>query len=113
MATARKWRVARFDIIIDPAFDARMRSEPDFELRLSPVPKSDEEVTRALAGADVYHVSSARNEMAQYAFVTPGLLDRNPHVLAGGNRCGAQRAACGKKDHLIDKRQHALQAMLD
>ena len=82
MATARKWRVARFNIIIDPAFDARMRSEPDIELRLSPVPKSDEEVTRALAGADVYHVSSARNEMAQYAFVTSGLLDRNPHVLA-------------------------------
>lgn len=79
---ARKWRVARFEIVIDPAFDARIRGEPDLELVLSPVPKSDADVTRALAGADVYHVSSARNEMAQYAFVTPGLLERNPHLLA-------------------------------
>lgn len=81
MGTPGKWRVARFDITIDPAFDARMRSEPDIELVLSPVPGSDEDVTRALAGADVYHVSSARDEMAQYAFVTPGLLKRNPHLL--------------------------------
>jgi D-3-phosphoglycerate dehydrogenase len=78
----KKWRVARFDIHIDPAFDARLRSEPDIELALSPVPGSDGDVTRALAGADVYHVSSARNEMAQYSFVTAGLLERNPGLLA-------------------------------
>ena len=79
---ARTWRVARFDITVDPAFDERMRSEPGIELVKSPVPKSDEDVTRALAGAHVYHVSSARNEMAQYTFVTAGLLERNPHLLA-------------------------------
>jgi D-3-phosphoglycerate dehydrogenase len=82
MGTARKWRVARFDITIDPAFDARMRGEPDIELVLSPVPRSDEDVKRALDGADVYHVSSARNEMAKYAFVTADLLERNPSVMA-------------------------------
>ena len=78
----KKWRVARFDIVTDPGFDARMRSEPDIELVLSPVPGSDADVVRALAGAHVYHVSSARNEMAQYAFVTAGLLERSPHLLA-------------------------------
>ncbi|HUQ29530.1 MAG TPA: hydroxyacid dehydrogenase [Usitatibacter sp.] len=78
----RRWRVARFDIAIDPAFDARLRAEPGIELVLSPLPKSDGDVTRALAGAHVYHVSSARNEMAKYSFVTPGLLARNPHLLA-------------------------------
>lgn len=78
----RKWRVARFDIAIDPAFDSRMRSEPDIEVVKSPLPKSDEDVTRALAGAHIYHVSSARNEMARYSFVTAGLLERNPHLLA-------------------------------
>lgn len=77
-----KWRVARFDIVIDPAFDKRLRGEPDIELVLSPVPRSDADVASALSGADVYHVSSARNEMAQYSFVTPQLLARNPHVLA-------------------------------
>jgi D-3-phosphoglycerate dehydrogenase len=79
---ARKWRVARFDIHMDPAFDSRIRSEPDVELVVSPLPKSDAEVVQALAGADVYHVSSARNEMAQYSFVTPEMLERNPHLLA-------------------------------
>ena len=82
MARGRPWRVARFDITIDPAFDARLGSEPGIELVKSPVPRSDAEVTQALDGADVYHVSSARNEMAKYSFVTEGLLARNPHLLA-------------------------------
>jgi D-3-phosphoglycerate dehydrogenase len=82
MASNRKWRVARFDITINPVFDQRLRSEPDIDLVLSPLPKSDADVSRALAGADIYHVSSARNEMAQYSFVTADLLQRNPHVLA-------------------------------
>jgi D-3-phosphoglycerate dehydrogenase len=82
MAATRPWRVARFDILINPLFDQRLRSEPGIELVLSPVPRSDAEVSRALAGADIYHVSSARNEMAQYAFVTRELLERNPHLLA-------------------------------
>lgn len=81
-STMTKWRVARFDVAINPVFDARLRSEAGIELRVSPVPKSDADVTRALEGAAVYHASSARNEMAQYAFVTPGLLERNPHLLA-------------------------------
>ena len=80
--TQRRWRVARFQILIDPVFDERLRSEPDVELVLSPLPKSDADVSRALAGADIYHVSSARNEMAQYAFVTSTLLERNPQLLA-------------------------------
>jgi D-3-phosphoglycerate dehydrogenase / 2-oxoglutarate reductase len=82
MAGARKWRVARFDIWVDPAFDARLRSTPEIELVVSPLAKSDAEVTRALDAADIYHVSSARNEMAQYTFVTPALLERNPQLLA-------------------------------
>jgi len=46
---ARKWRVARFDIHIDPRFDERMKSEPGIELVVSPIPRSDEDVVRALA----------------------------------------------------------------
>jgi D-3-phosphoglycerate dehydrogenase / 2-oxoglutarate reductase len=80
--TERKWRVARFAITIDPAFDARLRGEPDIDLVVSAVPKSNEDVDRALRGAHVYHLSSARNEMAKYSFVTAGLVERNPHLLA-------------------------------
>lgn len=79
---AGKWRVARFDAVVNPLFDQRLRGEPDIELVVSPAPKSHEDVQRALAGAHVYHASSARNEMAQYAFVTDTLLERNPHVIA-------------------------------
>ena len=79
---ARKWRVARFDIHIDPRFDERMKSEPGIELVVSPIPRSDEDVVRALAGVDIYHLSSARNEVAKFAFVTPRLLELNPHLLA-------------------------------
>jgi D-3-phosphoglycerate dehydrogenase / 2-oxoglutarate reductase len=82
MNMQRKWRVARFDIHMHPAFDERLRSEPGIELVVAPIPHSDEDVTRALSGADVYHVSSARNEVAKYAFVTAGLLERSPHLLA-------------------------------
>jgi D-3-phosphoglycerate dehydrogenase len=100
-----KWRVARFDIVIDPAFDQRLRGEPGIELALSAVPKSDADVARALDGADVYHVSSARNEMAQYAFVTPELLARNPHLLAistyGAGYDSVDVAACTKADVIV------------
>lgn len=82
MAARRPWRVARFELFVQPAFDQRLRGEAGIELVLSPVPKSESDVSRALAGADIYHVSSARNEMAQYLFVTPELLARNPHLLA-------------------------------
>ncbi len=82
MAPARKWRVVRFDAVVNPLFDERLRAESDIELAVHAAPKSHEDVERALAGAHVYHASSARNEMAQYAFVTEELLRRNPHVLA-------------------------------
>ena len=78
----RKWRVGRFDIHIDPRFDERLKSEPGIELVVSPIPRSEEDVVRALAGVDIYHVSSARNEVAKFAFVTPRLLELNPHLLA-------------------------------
>jgi D-3-phosphoglycerate dehydrogenase len=76
-----KWRVVRFDLFIDPAFDARLRREPDIDLQVAPVPASDDDVARALDGAHVYHVSSARNEISKYAFVTERLLGRCPSLL--------------------------------
>ena len=77
----KKWRVVRFDLHVNPAFDERLKREPSIELHVAAVPKSDADVSKALAGAHVYHVSSARNEMANYAFVTAGLLERNPSIL--------------------------------
>jgi len=77
----KKWRVVRFDLHIDPAFDEALRGDPRVDLHVAPVPGCDEDVTAALAGADVYHVSSARNEIAKYAFVTADLVARCPSLL--------------------------------
>ena len=105
MAAVRPWRVARFAIAIDPVFDARMRETPGLELTLAPIPKSDEDVSRALAGAHIYHVSSARNEMAKYSFVTPRLLDRNPHVRVistyGAGYDSVDVAACTERGVIV------------
>ena len=105
MAAVRPWRVARFAITIDPVFDKRMRETPGLELTLAPIPKSDEDVSRALAGADIYHVSSARNEMAKYSFVTPRLLDRNPHVRVistyGAGYDSVDVAACTERGVIV------------
>ena len=77
----KKWRVVRFDQHIDAAFDEALRSDPRVELYVAPAPRSDGDVTAALAGAEVYHVSSARNEIGKYAFVTAALVARCPSLL--------------------------------
>ena len=77
----RPWKVVRFAQAVNPVFDATLRAEPGLELLVAPLPKQPEEVASALAGADVYHVSSARDEMARYTFVTPDLLAKFPHLL--------------------------------
>ncbi|HET7401593.1 MAG TPA: hydroxyacid dehydrogenase, partial [Usitatibacter sp.] len=60
---------------------------------------------RALEGADIYHISSARNEMAKYSFVTAGLLERNPHLLAvstyGAGYDSVDVAACTKAGVIV------------
>ena len=77
-----KWRVARFATPLDPVFEEALRREPRIELRVAAPPASDEGARRALDGADIYHVSSARNEMSRHAFVTAELLQRHPSLLA-------------------------------
>ena len=77
----RPWKVVRFALAANPAFDERLRSEPGIDLRVAPLPKRPEDVQAALADADVYHVASARNEMSMHTFVTADLLQRFPQLL--------------------------------
>jgi len=77
----KPWRVARFAQVINPVFDERIRREVGVELRVAPLARSQADVDAALAGADVYHVGSARNEMSELTFVTPALLQRFPSLL--------------------------------
>ena len=82
MAPQRRWRVVRFALWVDPRFDERLRSEPDIDFTVAPLPKSPEDVAAALGDADLYHVASARNELSKYTFVTADLLARFPQLLA-------------------------------
>jgi len=99
-AGTRRWRVVRFALAANPALDERLRSEPDIELTVAPLPKSPQDVDAALANADLYHVASARNEMSKNTFVTSELLARHPQLLAvstyGAGYDGVDVAACTK-----------------
>ena len=101
----KAWRVARFAQIINPAFDERLRREPGVELRVSPLAKSQADVDKALDGADVYHVGSARNEMSALTFVTPALLQRFPDLLCvstyGAGYDSVDVAACTRAGVLV------------
>ena len=77
----KPWRVVRFAQWVNPVFDERLRGEAGIELHVAPLPRSVDDVVAALSDADVYHVGSARNEMSQYTFVTPTLLQRFPNLL--------------------------------
>src|SRR5689334_25192067 len=82
MAAARRWRVVRFALVVDPRFDERLRGEPDIDLLVAPPPKTPEDVVAALKDADLYHVASTRNEMSTHTFVTADFLARFPQLLA-------------------------------
>jgi D-3-phosphoglycerate dehydrogenase len=101
----KPWRVARFAQIINPIFDERLRAAPGVELRVSPLAKNQEDVDRALAGADVYHVGSARNEMSTLTFVTPAFLERFPTLLCvstyGAGYDSVDVAACTRAGVLV------------
>ena len=77
----KPWRVVRFAQVVNPAFDERLRGEAGIDYHVAPLPKTAADVESALAGADLYHVASARNEMSKHTFVTGELLQRFPSIL--------------------------------
>ena len=97
-AANRRWRVVRFALAANPALDERLRSEPDIDLVVAPLPKSPADVDAALENADLYHVASARNEMSKHTFVTADMLARHPQLLAvstyGAGYDGVDVEAC-------------------
>lgn len=72
--------VVRFDHFVHPAFKARLDQEPDIEyLELS---QGDESAAwAAMARANVYQISSAKDELAKQWFAAPQLLDRASNLL--------------------------------
>ena len=75
-------RVCRFNLWINPVFDARLRAEPDIDLQVGDLQGPAETLEALLAQAHVFHVSPARDELPRRWHVTDGLLAGCPNLLA-------------------------------
>lgn len=80
MAAKRK-HVVRFDLPVNPAFDQRLAQESDIELTVCARSGPETAGWAALAGAQVYHVSAAKDELPRKWFVNAELLARCPALL--------------------------------
>ena len=80
MATTEK-RVVRSDLWIDRAFDERLGRESDISVRVFPVSGNPAAAWDALAGAHVYHISAAKDELPQEWFARADLIARCPNLL--------------------------------
>jgi D-3-phosphoglycerate dehydrogenase / 2-oxoglutarate reductase len=80
-------RVVRSDLWIDRAFDEGLAGDPDISLAVFPVEGDASIAWDLLAGAHVYHISAAKDELPQTYFARAELLSRCPNLLcvsAGG-----------------------------
>ena len=86
MATLQK-QVVRSDLWIDRAFDEGLAGKPDISLNVFAVEGDQAAAWGMLAGAHVYHISAAKDELPQPYFARAELLARCPNLLcvsAGG-----------------------------
>lgn len=73
-------RVVRSDLWLNPVFDARLAHEQDISLGVFPVRGNPAAAWDMLAGAHVYHVSAAKDELPQEWFATGELIARCPRL---------------------------------
>lgn len=73
--------VVRLDLWVDPVFDATFHDAGDVALSVLPATGHDEQVAQALATAQAYHVSAARDELPRRWFVDADLLRACPELL--------------------------------
>lgn len=85
--SATQKRVVRSDLWIDRAFDEGLERTPGISLAVFPVAGDPAVAWGLLAGAHVYHISAAKDELPQPYFARAELLARCPDLLcvsAGG-----------------------------
>ena len=98
--SAKRKKVVRFDLPINPAFDERLGHEPDIDLTVCRRADPEEAGWAALEQAHIYHTSSAKDELPRRWFVSAELLARCPELLcvssAGAGYDTVDVAACTK-----------------
>ena len=81
--SVNRLKVVRLDLPLDAAtFDGLLAAAPELTLSVQRARGDDETTWQALATAQVYHVSSARDDLPAPWFVNAALLQRCPQLLA-------------------------------
>ena len=78
-------RVVRLDLPLDAAtFDGMLRAEPAVALEVRPLLGADDDAAtrQTFAAAHVYHLTSARDDIARHWFAAAPLIERCPNLLA-------------------------------
>lgn len=81
MNVSHPWRVARFDLWINPVFDERLGREANIEVAVAPHRGNDDQAWRVLETAHVYQISAAKDELPLQFHATKPLLERCPQLL--------------------------------
>lgn len=81
MSVQTPWRVRRFDLWINPVFDARLAQEPGIALEVARIGGPAHDAWRALESAHVYQITAAKDELPIEFHAHAPLLARCPDLL--------------------------------
>lgn len=81
MTAQTLWRVRRFDLWINPVFDARLVQEPGIALEVARIGGPAHDAWRALESAHVYQITAAKDELPMEFHAHAPLLARCPDLL--------------------------------
>jgi D-3-phosphoglycerate dehydrogenase len=81
MNTLKPWRVARFDVWINPVFDERLSREPLIALDVAKRHGYDAQTSVVLGAAHVYQITAAKDELPKQWHATQTLLHQCPNLL--------------------------------
>lgn len=81
MNASAPWRVARFDLWINPVFDERISQRQDIVLEIAAVRGDEAKAWKALENAHVYQITAAKDELPLPYHAHKALLERCPELL--------------------------------
>lgn len=76
-----RWRVARFDLWINPVFDERLAMESNIDLKVASARGDEAAAWRGLEDAHVYQITAAKDELPLQWHAHGHLLERCPQLL--------------------------------
>lgn len=81
MNASHLWRVARFDLWINPVFDERLARETDIALKVAPPHGDDSRAWSILEDSHIYQITAAKDELPLHFHAKAALLERCPQLL--------------------------------